>query len=211
MKHVFFAMALVATSITAQAGTISDLHNTGAGLSAGAQDPNYSVTYPDHATAQGFATDSTSGYPVSGPWVANTATSAWVTPSSNPNDDMPVVTYDWQTTFDLTGFEAASASFSGTFAADNSAVAFLNGNQIGTSNDFSQWSSFTSQPGFFVAGVNTLDFQVANQGGPTGLRVEFTASDATQSVAAVPEPETYAMLLGGLGALGFVARRRKSL
>ena len=28
------------------------------------------------------------------------------------------------------------------------------------------------------------------------------------SVAAVPEPETYAMFLAGLGALGFVARRR---
>ena len=28
------------------------------------------------------------------------------------------------------------------------------------------------------------------------------------TVAAVPEPETYAMLLGGLGVLGFLARRR---
>lgn len=30
------------------------------------------------------------------------------------------------------------------------------------------------------------------------------------SVAAVPEPETYAMLLVGLGALGFIARRRRT-
>nr|WP_232539970.1 FxDxF family PEP-CTERM protein [Azohydromonas aeria] len=30
-------------------------------------------------------------------------------------------------------------------------------------------------------------------------------------VAAVPEPETYAMLLAGLGAVGFVARRRKTV
>lgn len=30
------------------------------------------------------------------------------------------------------------------------------------------------------------------------------------SVAAVPEPETYAMLLAGVGVLGFLARRRRS-
>ena len=29
------------------------------------------------------------------------------------------------------------------------------------------------------------------------------------SLSAVPEPETYAMMLAGLGLLGFAARRRK--
>lgn len=31
------------------------------------------------------------------------------------------------------------------------------------------------------------------------------------AVTPVPEPETYALLLGGLGVIGFVARRRKSV
>jgi hypothetical protein len=30
------------------------------------------------------------------------------------------------------------------------------------------------------------------------------------AVAAVPEPETYAMLLAGLGVIGAIARRRKA-
>lgn len=29
------------------------------------------------------------------------------------------------------------------------------------------------------------------------------------TVAAIPEPETYAMMLAGLGLMGFMARRRK--
>ena len=33
---------------------------------------------------------------------------------------------------------------------------------------------------------------------------------ATVAVAPIPEPETYAMLLAGLGLVGAVARRRKS-
>lgn len=45
----------------------------------------------------------------------------------------------------------------------------------------------------------------------TGYGSCTNQSDYTlSSVTAVPEPGTYAMLLAGLGALGFVARRRKA-
>lgn len=37
----------------------------------------------------------------------------------------------------------------------------------------------------------------------------YVLADFTAPVAAIPEPETYAMMLAGLGLLGFAARRRK--
>lgn len=42
-----------------------------------------------------------------------------------------------------------------------------------------------------------------------GDTVEFTVFKLAAPLALVPEPETYAMTLAGLGLLGFVARRRK--
>jgi hypothetical protein len=57
------------------------------------------------------------------------------------------------------------------------------------------------------------------QGGPTGVqRNRFIASDGVTSArgslsiaAAVPEPETYAMMALGLAAVGWVVRRRKAV
>jgi len=54
----------------------------------------------------------------------------------------------------------------------------------------------------------TMGFTGATGGSYADQRI---TSFSVNSVPAVPEPETYAMLLAGLGALGFVARRRKAL
>ena len=42
-------------------------------------------------------------------------------------------------------------------------------------------------------------------------RLDFSqlTTTGTLSVAAVPEPETYALMLAGLGVVGWVARRRQ--
>ena len=52
---------------------------------------------------------------------------------------------------------------------------------------------------FYVFGVTDADL--------ARVGASYTAQAVT---AAVPEPETYAMLIAGLGLLGFVARRRKA-
>ena len=66
----------------------------------------------------------------------------------------------------------------------------------------------------------SLDFTVTAssfEGYVPHLKVDWNGSEnnynlvSTNMVAAVPEPETYAMFLAGLGAMGFVARRRQKL
>ncbi|HWI12423.1 MAG TPA: PEP-CTERM sorting domain-containing protein [Burkholderiaceae bacterium] len=44
----------------------------------------------------------------------------------------------------------------------------------------------------------------------TGGNETFFIADAGGPIAAVPEPQTYALLLAGLAGIGFVARRRRS-
>lgn len=70
-----------------------------------------------------------------------------------------------------------------------------------------------------AAGSNTIGmttyFAFATPSGQSyasnqwGNYTTFVAEGASPT-AAVPEPETYAMLIGGLGLLGFMARRRKA-
>jgi hypothetical protein len=64
---------------------------------------------------------------------------------------------------------------------------------------------FWAYPG--VAGVSDLDRNSGFDNLPNGS-TDFVGAFSL-NVTAVPEPETYALMLAGLGLLGFVARRRK--
>lgn len=74
-----------------------------------------------------------------------------------------------------------------------------------------------SQGSFFGMDSWTLPSTTLNAGsqtiavtGSTGSAFHANFTYASAPAAAVPEPETYAMMLAGLGALGFVGRRRKA-
>ncbi len=69
--------------------------------------------------------------------------------------------------------------------------------------------SFTAQPTGYSFSFNNVAAGTYNLS-VKGLNDTATAVSATYSVTAVPEPETYAMMLAGLGAIGFLSRRRKA-
>lgn len=214
MKTNKIAAALIATVIAplAMAVPISGLVNTGAGVADNAQDTNYALTVTNGTTVAGpygYAADQV-GFPDAGPWVGgDTSVSKWISPFADEARSLDPTkngVYVWTLTFDLTGYDTSVGFIQGRWAADNFGSVWLNGEQIGVSAGYGSWSGFFASHYLFNSGLNTLEFKVTNlalsSGNPTGVRVEFTASD-------VPEPESYALLLGSLGVLGAVAARRR--
>ena len=109
-------------------------------------------------------------------------------------------------TFSVSGSMPSVLSFTGnSFSYDPSMGNLLMNVDVFGLTQSNGYSSF------FQADYTGTDTQryFAYGGSPEGsvdvgaLRTEFS------NVSAVPEPETYAMMLAGLGLLGFAARRRK--
>jgi hypothetical protein len=129
---------------------------------------------------------------------------------------------------EITGGQAVLDSTDGTFSdvrislvgADLGTVIL---NIDATENGFVTFSDGAGPDGTFALAANGENFFTAT--GITGGFLSFTTSltnggpevdivaDVKQIrlgiVGAIPEPETYALLLAGLGMVGFVARRRK--
>lgn len=103
-------------------------------------------------------------------------------------------------------FDVLDVNGTASFAAGTFAFSFIDG-FLPASN--SQWTFLTAANG--ISGWENLSLTV------TGLDSSysyFLSSDGSNlafnvAIAPVPEPETYALMVAGLGFLGFTARRRK--
>ena len=159
---------------------------------------------------------------------AVTSNPAWVTGTpwiSLEQDTLgPSGYYSYVTTINDAGITGAdpTISFNGlsvSFGADDLLIAFvINGALSGgftaqTEATFNQYEDIFLPSGvnslWNVGGNNTVEIVVYNSEwyygpNPTGLSVTLQAH-----YAPVPEPETWALLLAGLGIVGAVTRRRR--
>jgi hypothetical protein len=169
-------------------------------------DPHYTlVSVPSGSTTVIRVRTSAGGFPIP-PWVGNNSTSAWIGPNNNAEVDGPIGHYDYRTTFTLSS--ASAIKITGRWTTDNEGVNILlngvpTGNTLPSATSFSSFHSFTIT-GNGVAGSNTLDFIVNNDGGPTGVRAEFFGANT------VPEPGTLTLAaIGMTGLLGYGWCRRR--
>ena len=118
--------------------------------------------------------------------------------------------------FNTDGFEGAIGnpillagsgvdSVTGSNGSNAGSISWDFGDVFGGGQDRLMSGEFVSWTQTFVGGLNLLTpavmLHVQNlQGGDSGKYIPTTP---------IPEPETYAMMLAGLGLLGFVARRRR--
>jgi hypothetical protein len=107
-------------------------------------------------------------------WVPDDATSAWIGWVDNPYPGH-YGWYTYETTFDLSGYNPATATLSGEWAADQYGHILLNGAETGVSVPNGNWAGpltpFKISSGF-QDGINTLDFVVLMPDGYDGLRVK---------------------------------------
>jgi hypothetical protein len=162
---------------------IPGLFNTGVDglrrvLADNTPDPHYTIV-AGPITGTAFTTTSAQGFPIP-PWVGDNSISGWISPTTDTSGPGgSTANYAYETTFDLTGYDPATAIIVGQWSTDNLGVDILiNGQSTGQANtaQFVSFTPFRISSGF-INGVNRLRFVVNNADGPgnnpAGLRVEM--------------------------------------
>ena len=114
----------------------------------------------------------------------------------------------------FSGFSAGVAGLGGNFFGSNVSGLFAAGGVTLTATDASgtvtQTIASATESSFlgFVSNTGLLSATVTSVQPSTGFL--WPSADNLVLATVVPEPGTYAMMLAGLGVLGFMARRRRS-
>ena len=210
MKKILAFAAVAALSVAgvapADAAVITSLYNTGVTNSGTATTGNGADLHWTLADGPAYTGGTNGVYPI-GPWVSDTSTVRWITPTQDASDNNAVAPFTYSTTFSLAGFDFTTASLSGQFAADDYVSSILLNSTVLATNvgGYSYLTSFSAGSSAFVAGTNTLSFVSVNSGGgPAGLQVQVSGM-----ANAVPEPGAWALMIVGFGGIGAALRRRR--
>ena len=183
------------------ATTILGLYNTGVDA-AGNKLPASNLIDPHYTVTGGAA------YTTNNPAYLTDPNAGFIAGGFNGSGGSQTYTLS----FDLGALNPSTASLSGQVAYDNTVQVYLNGNLLyadvpgapGTYPAFQSLHNFSASSSFFVSGINALTFSVVDYDAPTALLVTNLVGNGS-----VPEPATWAMMLMGLGMVGFGLRRRQ--
>jgi PEP-CTERM motif-containing protein len=204
---IFLAAALVPAAFAA---TIT-LHNTGVNASDVVVAPGDPTAFWSLSAKPAGATESIGSTPFrfnAGPYFADNAISAWVSPNANGFAGAGGI-YTYDLVFDLTGLDPTTAAISGVFGTDNDGSISLNNDAPAATTCFGCFfapTPFAFNSGF-VAGLNTIHLNMNNGGDPSGFRVELSGTASVAENGQVPEPGTIVLTCAGLAGLLLVRRR----
>jgi len=197
--------------ITGPNGQILDVALTGIPFTAAATNVQWSLTTLDNSGRTRLMTTIDNSITSPSPITTNNAKQAVTLLNSYYAASEGFVTVPGDDTFAVTS-DQNGAAYAGNFGDNQSNTIFDNTNLLGSSSFMYLVAQST------LANVNQAGLikQMATAAGENLVATTYLQGNewrlnlSVAQTAPIPEPETYAMFLAGLGMMGAVARRRKS-